>query len=144
MEFFNIIGVGAGPANLSLAALATKTSDLKSVFLEKRDKFIWHSGMLLPDAKLQVPFLNDLVTLADPTSPYSFLNFLAVNKRIYQFIAANFVPMIRAEFNQYFQWVFNNLNNIKKGEEVLNVSFNGKMLLVTTTKSEYQTRRYRL
>lgn len=140
MEYYNIIGIGAGPANLSLAALSSKLKDINAIFIEKRDKFIWHSGMLLPDAKLQVPFLNDLVTLADPTSPYSFLNFLSTNKRLYQFIAANFNPMIRTEFNQYFQWVFNQLNNIKKGEEVINVSFDGELISVQSSKDEYKTK----
>ena len=32
--------------------------------------------MLLEDSTLQTPFMSDLVTLADPTSPYSFLNYL--------------------------------------------------------------------
>jgi lysine N6-hydroxylase len=140
MKSYDIVGIGAGPANLSLAALTTKLKDINAVFIEKRNEFIWHSGMLLPDAKLQVPFLNDLVTLADPTNPYSFVNFLSVSKRLYQFIAANYNPMMRAEFNQYLQWVFNQLENIKKGEEVLNVSFDGSSILVTTSKDEYQTR----
>ncbi len=29
--------------------------------------------MMLDDATIQVPFLADLVTMADPTSPFSFL-----------------------------------------------------------------------
>lgn len=140
MNSFDIIGIGAGPTNLSLAALSTKLNNVKSIFFDKNHNFIWHSGMLLPNAKLQVPFLNDLVTLADPTNPFSFLNFLSSHNRLYQFIAANFNPMIRTEFNRYFQWVFNKLPNIQKGAEVLNVNFDGKEIFVQTSKEKYQTR----
>ena len=140
MKSYDIVGIGAGPANLSLAALSTKIKNISAVFIEKREEFVWHPGMLLPGAKLQVPFLNDLVTLADPTNPYSFLNFLSANRRLYQFIAANFNPMSRAEFNQYFQWVFNQLENIKRGEEVLKVEFDGKSLSLSTPKDTYQTK----
>jgi lysine N6-hydroxylase len=140
METYDIIGVGAGPANLSLAALATNLKNINAVFIEKREEFIWHVGMLLPDAKLQVPFLNDLVTLADPTNNYSFLNYLSTEKRLYQFISANYNPLTRAEFNQYFKWVFNKLTNIKKGEEALKVNFDGDNILVKTSKAAYQTK----
>ena len=43
-------------------------STLDGVFLEARPEFDWHPGMLLDDATLQVPFMADLVTMADPTS----------------------------------------------------------------------------
>jgi lysine N6-hydroxylase len=140
MKSYDILGIGAGPANLSLAALVTKLKNINAVFIEKRKEFVWHAGMLLPGAKLQVPFLNDLVTLADPTNPYSFLNFLSVNKRLYQFIAANFNPMVRTEFNQYFQWVFDQLENIQKEEEVVQVALDEQSLIITTTKDKYRTR----
>ena len=42
-------------------------------------------GMMLEGTHLQVPFLADLVTLADPTSPYSFLNYLKEKGRLYPF-----------------------------------------------------------
>ena len=61
--------------------------------------------MMLDSAHLQVPFMADLVTLADPTSPYSFLNYLKATGRLYRFyIRENFYPL-RAEFNAYCQWV---------------------------------------
>jgi L-lysine 6-monooxygenase (NADPH-requiring) len=37
------------------------------------------------EAEIQVPFLADLVTLADPTSPYTFLNYLHEQGRLYRF-----------------------------------------------------------
>ena len=49
-----------------LACLTEPVDDLDGIFLEARDDFSWHPGMMLADATLQVPFLADLVTMADP------------------------------------------------------------------------------
>ena len=67
----DFIAIGLGPFNLGLACLADPIEELDGLFLERRDGFDWHPGMLLEDATLQTPFLADLVTMADPTSPYS-------------------------------------------------------------------------
>ena len=83
---FDIIGIGIGPFNLSLASLLNhKDCHLKTVFFDKKEKFIWHQGMLMPDTTLQVPFLADLVTMVDPTNKYSFLNYLQEKQRLFQF-----------------------------------------------------------
>src|SRR3712207_5055254 len=76
MTTYDLLGIGLGPFNLGLACLADPIDDLDAVFLEGADGFAWHPGMMLPDATLQVPFLADLVTLADPTSRFSYLAFL--------------------------------------------------------------------
>ena len=68
MTTHDLIGIGLGPFNLGLACLSDPVDGLDAVFLEAADGFSWHPGMMLPDATLQVPFLADLVTLADPTS----------------------------------------------------------------------------
>ena len=100
----DLIGVGVGPFNLGLACLAEPIDDLDAVFLEARDTFSWHPGMLLDDATLQVPFMADLVTLADPTSPYSYLNFLKDIGRLYPFyIRESFYPL-RREYDDYCCW----------------------------------------
>lgn len=115
--------IGVGPFNLGLAALAEPVEGLDGVFLEQRESFDWHPGMMLEPAHLQVPFLADLVTLADPTSPYSFLNFLKQTGRLYRFyIRENFYPL-RAEYNQYCQWVAGQLPSVRFGTAVLDVTY---------------------
>lgn len=110
---FDFIGIGLGPFNLGLAALSAPISELSGLFLESSPRFDWHPGMMLETCTLQVPFLADLVTLADPTSPYSFLNYLKEAGRIYPFyIRENFNPL-RAEYNQYCQWVARQLPNVR-------------------------------
>jgi len=110
---YDFIGIGLGPFNLGLAALSAPISELNGLFLESSARFDWHPGMMLETSTLQVPFLADLVTLADPTSPYSFLNYLKEAGRIYPFyIRENFNPL-RAEYNQYCQWVVAQLPNVR-------------------------------
>ncbi|WP_144672220.1 lysine N(6)-hydroxylase/L-ornithine N(5)-oxygenase family protein [Arthrobacter sp. U41] len=115
--------IGVGPFNLGLAALSEPVDGLDGVFLERRNSFDWHPGMMLEPAHLQVPFMADLVTLADPTSPYSFLNFLKQTGRLYRFyIRENFYPL-RAEYNQYCQWVAGQLDSVRFGTDVREISF---------------------
>lgn len=71
-QVYDVIGIGIGPFNLGLAALIEPVEEISAVFFDKEEKFEWHLGML-DGTDLQVPFLADLVTFADPTSPYTFL-----------------------------------------------------------------------
>ena len=119
----DVAGIGVGPFNLGLAALSESVAGLDAVFLERSDSFDWHPGMMLEPAHLQVPFMADLVTLADPTSPYSFLNFLKQTGRLYRFyIRENFYPL-RAEYNQYCQWVAGQLDSVRFGTDVREVTY---------------------
>jgi lysine N6-hydroxylase len=121
-KIHDFAAIGVGPFNLGLAALAEPVDGLDGVFLEQRESFDWHPGMMLEPAHLQVPFMADLVTLADPTSPYSFLNFLKQTGRLYRFyIRENFYPL-RAEYNQYCQWVAGQLPAVRFGTAVLEIT----------------------
>ncbi|XAS67748.1 lysine N(6)-hydroxylase/L-ornithine N(5)-oxygenase family protein [Micrococcaceae bacterium Sec5.7] len=122
-RIYDFAGIGVGPFNLGLAALSEPVAGLDRVFLERRDSFDWHPGMMLEPAHLQVPFMADLVTLADPTSPYSFLNFLKQTGRLYRFyIRENFYPL-RAEYNQYCQWVAGQLDSVRFGTHVREITY---------------------
>src|SRR5690606_40972614 len=81
----DFIGIGLGPFNLSLAALLHQQTSLNYQFFDKRQEFDWHAGIQLPNAMMQVPFMADLVSLVEPTSPYSFLNYLKAHQRLYKF-----------------------------------------------------------
>ena len=96
----DFIAIGLGPLQpgpgLPHRARSTTSTAL---FLEARDEFDWHPGMLLERPPCRRPFMADLVTLADPTSPYSFLNYLKETGRLYPFyIRESFYPL-RAEYN---------------------------------------------
>lgn len=122
-KIHDFAAIGVGPFNLGLAALAEPVEGLDGIFMEQRDSFDWHPGMMLEPAHLQVPFMADLVTMADPTSPYSFLNFLKQTGRLYRFyIRENFYPL-RAEYNQYCQWVAGQLPSVRFGTAVQDIAY---------------------
>ncbi len=119
----DFIAVGLGPFNLGLACLTEPIDELDGLFLESKPAFDWHPGMLLESATLQTPFMADLVTLADPTSPYSFLNYLKESGRLYSFyIRESFYPL-RTEYNDYCQWAADRLSSVRFGEEVTRVEY---------------------
>ncbi len=119
----DFIGIGLGPFNLGLACLTEPIEELDGLFLESKPDFEWHSGMFLEGAHLQTPFMSDLVTLADPTSPYSFLNYLKEKGRLYSFyIRENFYPL-RAEYNDYCRWAAAKLTSVRFGTTVTRVEW---------------------
>ncbi|AVZ39202.1 MULTISPECIES: lysine N(6)-hydroxylase/L-ornithine N(5)-oxygenase family protein [unclassified Dietzia] len=116
----DVLGVGIGPFNLGLACLA-EPAGVDAVFLDARQGFTWHHGLMFDDATIQVPFLADLVTLADPTSPYSFLSYLKQAGRLYPFyIRENFQPL-RAEYDAYCRWASDRVSGLRWGREVVDV-----------------------
>ncbi|MFF0144228.1 lysine N6-hydroxylase [Amycolatopsis sulphurea] len=117
MRRYDLAGVGIGPFNLSLAALADPL-DLDVVLFDARPEFRWHPGMLVDGATLQVPFLADLVSLADPTSRYSFLNYLRERGRLLPFYFAERFHMPRAEYDDYARWAAERLPSCRFGHEV--------------------------
>ncbi|WP_149184574.1 lysine N(6)-hydroxylase/L-ornithine N(5)-oxygenase family protein [Streptomyces sp. TRM49041] len=111
----DLLGVGIGPFNLSLAALADGVPGLDAVFLEQRPAFHWHPGLLIDGATLQVPFLADLVSLVDPTSPWSFLNHIRAQERLFPFYFAERFHIPRAEYDAYCRWVSEELPSCRFG-----------------------------
>lgn len=118
---YDVIGVGAGPFNLSIAALLHPLKEVRHRFFERQQQYSWHPGMLLPNTTIQNSFLKDLVSFADPTNPFSFLAFLHARKRLYEYVNAGFSRTSRVEFNQYLQWVARQLPAIQWGQSVESV-----------------------
>jgi putrescine N-hydroxylase len=136
MSTHDFIAVGLGPYNLGLACLTAPIGDLDGLFLEARDAFDWHPGMLLESARLQTPFLADLVTLADPTSPYSFLNYLKESGRLYAFyIRENFYPL-RVEYDDYCRWAAAKLSSVRFNTTVTEVTYEDEHYVVRTDTGE--------
>ncbi|PZF82679.1 lysine N(6)-hydroxylase/L-ornithine N(5)-oxygenase family protein [Jiangella anatolica] len=125
MTEYDVIGVGLGPFNLGLAALLSPVDDVDAVFFEAAPRFAWHPGLMLPGTTLQVPFLADLVTLADPTSRWSFLNYLHERGRLYRFYFYERFHVPRAEFDAYARWVAESLPSCRFGSRVTAVEPDG-------------------
>ncbi|MFI7503553.1 lysine N(6)-hydroxylase/L-ornithine N(5)-oxygenase family protein [Streptomyces sp. NPDC049687] len=139
---YDFVGIGLGPFNLGLACLTEPIDALDGVFLESKPDFEWHAGMFLDGAHLQTPFMSDLVTLADPTSPYSFLNYLKEKGRLYSFyIRENFYPL-RVEYDDYCRWAAGKLSSVRFSTTVAQVTYEDELYVVTTTAGDvYRARR---
>jgi lysine N6-hydroxylase len=124
-EPHDLVGIGIGPFNLSLAALADGVhGGLATAFYEQRPAFHWHPGLLIEGTTLQVPFLADLVTLADPASPWTFLNYLRSRERLFPFYFAERFHIQRAEYDAYCRWVSDNLSGLHFGHQIDAVRWN--------------------
>ncbi|WP_235860350.1 lysine N(6)-hydroxylase/L-ornithine N(5)-oxygenase family protein [Rossellomorea aquimaris] len=124
-EILDCIGIGIGPYNLSLAALMDEKTDLKVKFFDKTPEFQWYPGMLIDLTDLQVPFIADLVTFANPQSRYSYLNYLHTHNRLYKFFFFHKFEMPRQEYNDYARWVVKQLPHCQFHSEVIGVKDTG-------------------
>lgn len=122
---YDVVGVGFGPSNLSLAIAleefshAGGPSPISAAFFERQPSLGWHRGMLLPGTKMQVSFLKDLVTFRNPSSRYSFVAYLHASGRLADFVNnKDFFPT-RQEFHGYLEWVGENFaDRVAYGTEV--------------------------
>jgi L-ornithine N5-oxygenase len=117
MREVELLAVGAGPANLALAValeeLAPADLAENSLVIERNQTVEWQSGLLLPWTKSQVSFVKDLVTLRDPTSRFSFLNYLHSVGRLNDFTnMGSFLPF-RVEIAGYLSWVAESLSKVR-------------------------------
>lgn len=120
---YDLLGIGLGPFNLGLAALSSDISRLSTCFIDEQPAFNWHPGLLLPGARLQVPFYADLVTLVQPTSRFSWFSFLQASGRLFRFGVQDNPFPLRREYNEYGQWVAAQLPNLHWSRRCERVSY---------------------
>lgn len=120
-KIYDFIGVGIGPYNLSLAALTEDIAELEGLFFDEKNEMEWHPGMLIDGTDLQTSFIADLVTFADPTNKYSFLNYLHKRGRLYKFYYMHILEMPRQEYNDYLQWAAEQIDCLHFGKKVIDV-----------------------
>ena len=126
----DILGVGMGPANLCLAIALDEVRQRRSApvithFIEKKTRFSWHAPMLLDGARMQISFLKDLVTLRNPLSRFSFINYLNEQGRLLDFVNRNTFHPSRREFDNYLRWAAAHFSDqCSYGESVQKISKN--------------------
>jgi L-ornithine N5-monooxygenase len=102
----DVLGIGFGPANLALAiTLEEEGHDLDVRFLEARPGPSWQSAMMLDGADIQNHPVRDLVSLRNPRSRYSFINYLFENGRLLEHLNVPMEFPLRKEYAQYVSWV---------------------------------------
>ncbi|MEP9413940.1 SidA/IucD/PvdA family monooxygenase [Gordonia sp. VNQ95] len=164
----DVVGIGFGPSNLALAIAieehnsafhngafhtngaihsdtpTQRTPDqrpLSARFLERRDRFEWHPGMLLPGATMQVSFLKDLATQRNTASRFTFLNYLSERGRLSDFInLATFFPL-RSEFHDYLGWAADRVDiPVQYSTEASDVRWSDGVFEVVTASGTHRAR----
>ncbi|WP_164992576.1 SidA/IucD/PvdA family monooxygenase [Streptomyces sp. L2] len=120
-EPYDLIGVGIDAFGASLAALAEPAPDLRVLFLERQPRFQWGPGVRLDSGHPCISMLADLVTLADPTSRWSFLAYLHTRERLYPFLSLRRFHISRMEYDHYCRWVVRSLPACAFGQSVRSI-----------------------
>lgn len=126
-----VAGVGAGPANLSLAALGENVVPGGVVLYEGRDGPGWHPGLLQTGTRLQTAWIKDLATLVDPRNRLTFLNYLVRTGRVYALLNAQFDAIPRLEYAHYLAWASQELGSVQYGVLIDDVDFDDGFVLTS-------------
>lgn len=137
-DVHDMVCIGFGPANLALAAALhdrlRESSEMrppKVVFFEKQSEFAWHSGMLLPGTRMQIPFIKDIATPRDPQSQFTFMNYLHHKGRLIDFSNLSTLYPSRAEFADYLKWCSSFFDDV--------VRYSSKVLSVEKVSRDYSS-----
>lgn len=120
---FHTAGVGAGPANLSVAALFEAVAPDRIVLFEAQAGPAWHGGLLFPGVRMQTGWLKDLVSLVEPAHRVSFLNYLVRTHRVFTFLSAQYAEIPRLEYVRYLEWSAQQLSDVHFGMRVDCISY---------------------
>jgi len=105
-EVHSVVGIGFGPANLSLAlALDEMGFSGSTRYVEQASDFQWQQEQLLSGTDIQNNPLRDLVMPRNPYSPYTFVNFLASRGELTDYLHLNAKFPLRRHYAAYLRWV---------------------------------------
>ncbi|MEN3268520.1 FAD-dependent oxidoreductase, partial [Pseudonocardia sp.] len=115
---YHTIGIGAGPSNLSLAALYKNVTTEKLALFDSRPVAGWHTPLLYPGVRMQTSWMKDLVSLVDPRHELTFLNYLVTSGRLYALMNSQFDALPRIEYERYLAWATERLGVVNFGVTV--------------------------
>jgi lysine N6-hydroxylase len=123
VPFYTAVGIGAGPANLSLAALFPAAAPAEIALFDRQPGPAWHPALLHPGVTMQTSWMKDLVSLVDPTHPLTFMNYLVTTGRLYNLLNAQFSTIPRLEYVKYLEWAAAQLPRLHWGVGVDQVTY---------------------
>lgn len=136
-QLLDLAGIGIGPFNLSLAGMMEKTG-LDYKFFDQKNEFLWHSEILFSDSDMQTSFLKDLATSVDPTSPYTFLNYLVETGLFHAFMNTGRSNVTRREFELYCQWACKRMgDHLVFSSPIKEIDFIDDRFVVRSNKETY-------
>ena len=125
----DMVGIGFGPANIALAiAIEEARQDgtmppFDARFLEAQVDPEWQGGMLLAGSDIQNHPARDLVTLRNPRSHYTFLNYLHLSGRLIEHLNLPGEFPLRSDYAAYVRWARGHFDDIVDyGQKVAAVS----------------------
>ncbi|GAA2393755.1 SidA/IucD/PvdA family monooxygenase [Catellatospora methionotrophica] len=145
----DVLMIGAGPANLALAVALEECGvpglAASSMIIEQHQDVKWQRNLLLSWTRSQVSYLKDLVTLRNPRSRFSFLNFLHERGELDEFVNLGTFHPYRWQLSAYQQWVADSLERVRvrygrRAEQILPVRADDGTVLgygVTLTDGDY-------
>ena len=122
LPLYHTVGIGAGPANLSLAALFGSATAQKIALFERQPGPSWHNRLLHSGVRMQTSWLRDLVSVVDPRHELTFLNYLVTTGRMYALLNSQFDFIPRIEYMQYLEWAARKIPDISYGMTVDRIS----------------------
>jgi len=116
---YDLLGIGFGPANLALAIALDEVletdptpTEMSARFVEADENPVWQGGMLLDGSNIQNNPIRDLVTLRNPRSRYSFINYLHQSGRLLEHLNLPGEFPLRKEYAQYIAWVRHHFDDL--------------------------------
>lgn len=111
-EVLDLVGVGFGPAGISLATVFedwreernSAADKFRVRFLERRPDSSWQGELLLPGTDISHHFLRDLALPRNPRSRFTFPNYLKEKGRLFAFGLWDGAAS-RLEWSDYVEWV---------------------------------------
>ncbi|MEO3973182.1 SidA/IucD/PvdA family monooxygenase [Streptomyces sp. CAU 1734] len=126
---YDVLGIGFGPANMALAAAVEETAGEGGGpaptlrFLEADPHPLWQGGMILNGSNIQNNPVRDLVTLRNPRSRYTFINYLHEAGRLLEHLNLPQEFPLRKEYARYIEWVRRHFDHlVDYGERVASVT----------------------
>ncbi len=141
----DVLGIGFGPANIALAIALEEAGALDGPrpldvrFLEGHRDPVWQGGMLLDGSDIQNNPARDLVTLRNPRSRYTFLNYLHEVGRIIEHLNLPARFPLRTEYAAYIKWVRRHFDHLvdygQRAERIEITTWAGRPAYAVTTAS---------
>jgi L-ornithine N5-oxygenase len=122
-----LLAIGAGPSNLALAVALEELAPAlarNSLVIERNQEISWQRSMLMPEVLSNTTFLKDLVTMRNPRSRFTFLNYLHSSGRLDQFVNLGSFAPYRHEVAGYLKWAAESLAlvELRLGVECMDIT----------------------